>query len=69
MKKISEGNLYNTEMEISHISQPTPVGLENWKKEVKRFGKVASKMVKYEKNRRLQTALHAETSDRHGVNC
>jgi len=36
MKKISEGNLYNTEMEISHISQPTPVGLENWKKEVKK---------------------------------
>lgn len=36
MKKLSEGNLYNTEMEITNLSEPTKVGLENWKKEVKK---------------------------------
>jgi hypothetical protein len=36
MKKISEGNLYNTQMEISHIAEPTQVGLEQWKKEIKK---------------------------------
>jgi len=36
MKKISEGNLYNTEMEITKVSEPTQVGLENWKKEVRK---------------------------------
>ena len=32
MNKLSEGNLYNTEMEISHIKNPTKVGLDSWKK-------------------------------------
>jgi hypothetical protein len=36
MKKLSEGNLYNTEMEITNLSEPTKVGLESWKKEVKK---------------------------------
>lgn len=36
MNKLSEGNLYNTEMEISHIKNPTKVGLDSWKKEVKK---------------------------------
>jgi hypothetical protein len=36
MKKLCEGNLYNIETEISHISNPTPVGIEQWKKEIRK---------------------------------
>lgn len=36
MKIVNEGNLYNIETEISHTQEPTLVGIENWKKEVKK---------------------------------
>ena len=37
MKKISEGNLYNTEEEITHqYPDATEDGLENWREEVKK---------------------------------
>jgi len=36
MKKICEGNLYNTEQEISHTQEPTITGLDTWKDQVKK---------------------------------
>lgn len=36
MKNIREGNLYNMEMEISKVENPSQIGLESWKKEVRK---------------------------------
>lgn len=36
MARISEGNLYDVQDEISHDPEPTETGLETWKEEVKK---------------------------------
>lgn len=36
MKNIREGNLYNIEMNISKVKNPSQVGLESWKQEVRK---------------------------------